>query len=58
MAEKVMIQQSEGSPEFVAYKLLLEIASIEGGYKDRKTVLDAYAECLHATRGYRDFPSR
>lgn len=55
MSDKVAVKASEGSPEYVAYKLLFDIATIEGGLKDRKRVLDTYAECLHATRGYREW---
>lgn len=58
MSDKVAVKATEGSPEYVAYKLLFDIAAIEGGLKDRKTILDTYAECLHATNGYRDWQKR
>lgn len=48
----------DGSAEAIAYKLLEDIAAMEGGFKERKKFLDAYAECLHATRGYRSFPGQ
>ena len=52
----------ENLPEQVAFKLMKELANVEGrdlylGAKnaaDRKWVLDTYAECLHAVRGYRE----
>jgi len=52
----------ENSPEQVALKLVHEISNIEGrelyahGKKpaDRKWLLDTYAECLIAVRGFRD----
>jgi hypothetical protein len=50
---------SENTPEYVAYLLLGHVAAIEGfvlplgpgnekAPKDRKWLLDAYAECLRA----------
>jgi hypothetical protein len=54
MTDKNHVQVGEGSPEYVAYKLLRDIATIEGGLKDRKAILDTYAECLRATSGYRN----
>ncbi|MBO6521195.1 MAG: hypothetical protein JJ900_09760 [Rhodospirillales bacterium] len=63
MAEEAKAQIGENSPEHVAYKLMHEIAVQEGHADstrrvinaDRKYVLDLYAECLHATNGYRTF---
>lgn len=53
MADSVMTH-GEGSPQNVAFKLLKELYGIES-FKDRKTLLDAYAECLHAAHGGRDW---
>lgn len=47
--------KDSGSAEAVAFKLLMEIASIERGFPERKKLLDTYAECLDATRGARDY---
>lgn len=55
MADKAPVQVGEGSPEYVAYKLLRDVATTEGGLKSRKAILDAYAECLQATSGDRDW---
>jgi hypothetical protein len=51
----------ENSPEQVAYKMVRDVANIEGkelvaGYPkstDRKWYLDTFAECLKAVRGFR-----
>jgi hypothetical protein len=60
-----VVHIGENSPEHVAYRLLLDIQRIErkvfsGGEikqgwsgADRKWVLDTYAECLQAAKGYR-----
>lgn len=58
MADKAPVQVGEGSPQHVAWKLMLEISAIEGGFRDRETLLDTYAECLHATNGYRSWQDR
>jgi len=58
MAEAApVVHIGENSPEQIAYKLLLLIASkeLEGSYNDhatagRKWLLDTYAECLLAVR--------
>lgn len=42
------------SAEEVAYKLMIDVSSMEGGFKDRKSLLDTYAECLYAVQ----FPGR
>lgn len=48
-----------GSPERVAYDLLKMVFSHEGRQKmPRDEILDLYAECLYATRGFRDQPKR
>jgi hypothetical protein len=51
-------KREDGSPEMVAYKLMYDIAGLEGGLPSRQKLLDTYAECLQATRGYRSFPGQ
>jgi hypothetical protein len=65
MSDTPVVHIGENSPEYVAYKLLLDIQRIErkafsGGEikqgwstADRKWVLDTYAECLKAATGGR-----
>lgn len=64
MADPKPVVLGENSPEEVALKLVRMIAEIErkalhsnpsGAYQaaDRKWLLDTYAECLQAVRGYR-----
>lgn len=60
-----VVHIGENSPEQVAYKLMGHIADVErksihqsqptGGWTaaDRKWILDTYAECLQAAKGYR-----
>ena len=57
MADADALHIGENSPEQVAFKLLYEIANVEGiemrglsGTKktDRKWILDTYAECIIA----------
>ena len=61
-----VVHIGENSPEGVAYRLLQNIAAAEGLHigsnptsalklRDRKWVLDTYAECLYAVRGHRSF---
>ena len=57
MAEQTVVHIGENSPEQVAYKLMKDIANVEGKvlYKDqnsadRQWILDTYAECLQAVR--------
>lgn len=59
-----VVHIGENSPEQIAFKLLTAIAHVEGKNAsgvyggnekaDRKWLLDTYAECLEAVRGYRD----
>ncbi|MCA8901294.1 MAG: hypothetical protein KDA53_08585 [Hyphomonas sp.] len=60
MADQVELIQT--SKEEVAYKLYREITGAEdrpiGREEVRKYLLDTYAECLHATRGLRDWKGR
>ena len=70
MADNTTIHIGENSPEKIAHALFLTIASVEGRIlggvedarkarmADRKYILDTYAECLAAVRGYRTFPSQ
>lgn len=48
------VELNVASKESVAMSLMLKINQTEKTY-DRKHILDLYAECLHATSGYRDF---
>jgi hypothetical protein len=60
MAEAAVVHVAENSPEYVAFKLLQEIAAVEGraiqgieGNKraNRKWILNTYAQCISAVRG-------
>lgn len=64
MSDTAAARLSGESPEQVAYKLMLLVGSVENkitgtgmpnGNATRKWLLDTYAECLHATRGFRDY---
>lgn len=65
MADAPVVHIGENSPEEVAFKLLRVVARLEdknlspfqGGKSepDRAWVLNTYAECLNATKGYRDY---
>lgn len=66
MSDNTILHFGENSPEKIAYVLLQEIANIEGqstspwptdGFQttNRKWLLDTYAECLKAVRGFRSF---
>jgi len=50
MADIPVVHIGENSPEYVAYRLLREIARLEKGMGDRKKLLDTYAECLRTVR--------
>ena len=53
----VKVNADHGSPERVAYDLARDIAVREKNVDQsdwRKYALDLYAECLIATRGFRD----
>jgi hypothetical protein len=61
-----VVHIGENSPEQVAFKLLHEVAKAEdvtlvgtgsgrGKAPDRAWLLNTFAECLHAARGYRTF---
>ena len=64
MADAPVVHIGENSPEEVALKLVRVIGSAEGkttlggapqGDMDRKWLLDTYAECFYAVKGYRDW---
>jgi hypothetical protein len=57
MADDVTVRMGEGSPEFVAWRLLdyIRRSDPQSGGKSKKEILDLYAECLHATAGRRGF---
>ena len=66
MAENIKIESEQNSAEAIAYKLMLDIQSAERAYNSesgkipltREWILNTYAECLYATKGYRDFPKK
>ena len=61
MAEQPIVHIGENSPEYVAYRLLKNVARAEGKIltamagdsraADRDYILDTYAECLRAVGG-------
>jgi hypothetical protein len=66
MAESApVVHIGENSPEHVAFRLMETVMGVErkslyhddlsAGWStaDRKYILDTYAECLHAAKGYR-----
>ena len=64
MADAPVVHIGENSPEHVAYRLMHEIAAVEGivFYRskdadkksaDRNWILNTYVDCLAATRGAR-----
>ena len=64
MADAPVVHIGENSPEYVAYKLMVNIAATEGFHirlgpmadreqPTRKWILDTYAECLEAVKGFR-----
>lgn len=69
MADQTVVQMGENSPEYVADRLMKDIAATENrslsrnpsaGMQaaDRAWVLDTYAECLEAVNGYRSVQKR
>jgi hypothetical protein len=57
-----VVHIGENSPEEVAFRLMRIIGTSEGkntsvpsGNADRKWLLDTYAECLQAVKGYRSW---
>ena len=51
MADDAVVHTGGNTPEQVAYKLLHDIAAIEGkALPDRRWLLDTYAECLLTVR--------
>lgn len=59
MADNTIAVQSlpdSGSQERVAFNLMHQIrVGSPSSYADKDAILDLYAECLEATRGYRNF---
>ena len=62
MAEETVVHIGENSPEQVAYVLMTIVANVEGKdlYQsetsaDRLWILNTYAECFQAVKGYREF---
>lgn len=64
MSDRNSVNIAENSPEYVAYRLLMDIAAVEGQSKgagfrisdsDRQWILDTYAECLMTVKGNRRF---
>lgn len=54
--DDLKVHMGEGSPEYIAHRLYHEIMGAEKlEQKDRKYRLDLFAECIHATKGFRDF---
>jgi len=54
MADAPVVHIGENSPEEVAFKLMRLIQSREGNpAKDKKGILDLYAECLNTVQGPR-----
>jgi hypothetical protein len=65
MSDPSILHYGEGSPEMIAYKLLLDVMKVEnrtvasndasGPYTpaDRQYLLNTYHECLMAVRGKR-----
>jgi hypothetical protein len=48
MADKPTIHIGENSPEYVAYKLMLDVIRAEGkDLRSKDEILNLYAECLH-----------
>ena len=57
MPEQPVVHIGENSPEYVAYRIALDVLlkaeTLNWDRIDRKTYLDTYAECLAAVRGRR-----
>lgn len=48
MADKPVVHIGENSPEYVAYKLMLDVIRMEGKELHSKDeILNLYADCLH-----------
>lgn len=63
-ADSTTVHIGENSPEQVAYKLMRDVANVEGKAfhknptggntaADREWILNAYADCLRAVHGHR-----
>ena len=62
MAEQTVVHIGENSPEYVAYRLMSDVAHVENKVlfanptgsstsADREWILNTYAECLRAVKG-------
>jgi hypothetical protein len=58
MADDAVVHIGENSREGVAYKLMFLIRQTDhtNAPKDKKGVLDLFAECLDAASGHRTYP--
>ena len=56
MADSTVVHLGENSPEKIAYTLMVDVFNAEyreGNRRTRQEILDTYAECLVAVRGFR-----
>jgi len=56
MADETVVHIGENSPERIAYMLMVDVMTAEKktvDNSDRQLILDTYAECLAAAKGYR-----
>ena len=48
MADQTVVHIGENSPEYVAYKLMLDVMRMEGkDLRSKDEILNLYADCLH-----------
>ncbi len=56
MPDVTKVHIGENSPEQVAYRLMQDVLNLEASQgMSRKKILDTYAECMQAVKGYREF---
>ena len=59
MSENTVVHMGENSPEYVAYRLMMNVLDLEyregAPRRTRSDFLNTYAECLYAVRGFRKF---
>jgi hypothetical protein len=56
MSDKPVVHIGENSPEQVAYRLMRDVLVNENNANvTRKLLLDTFAECLEAVKGYRNY---
>jgi hypothetical protein len=55
MADQPVVHIGENSPEYIAFRLMDRVLSreMESRQQTREIILDTYAECLAAAKGYR-----